>query len=124
MLVAVVADDFGYCQRRSKGILELIESGFVTRTSLLVNAKASEFAASHFLALLFANKSKDVADTVGSHGIGLHLNLTEGKPVSKICHVTSLVNPDGCMLGKFGFREKIARQEVQEEDVSMNCKEN
>lgn len=41
----VTADDFGYCPRRDKGIVEAFLAGTVTSVSLLANGTAAESAA-------------------------------------------------------------------------------
>lgn len=43
--LVVTADDFGYCPRRDKGIVEAFLAGTVTSVSLLVNGTAAESAA-------------------------------------------------------------------------------
>ncbi|XP_040607072.1 carbohydrate deacetylase isoform X3 [Mesocricetus auratus] len=97
--LVVTADDFGYCPRRDKGIVEAFLAGTVTSVSLLVNGTAAESAAE--LAL--------------RHSIptGLHANLTEGRPVGPARHnASSLLSPEGFFLGKMGFREALAAGDV------------
>lgn len=43
--LVVTADDFGYCPRRDKGIVEAFLAGTVTSVSLLANGTAAESAA-------------------------------------------------------------------------------
>lgn len=44
---------------------------------------------------------------------GLHANLSEGRPVGPACHgVSSLLSPEGFFLGKMGFREAVAAEDV------------
>ncbi len=47
-------------------------------------------------------------------GIGLHLNLTEGAPLSPSSAVPSLVDKHGQMLGKFGLRDALQAGRVQD----------
>lgn len=48
---------------------------------------------------------------------GLHLNLTEGIPVSRPAEIRSLLAENGQLLGKFRFREALQRQEVSLQEV-------
>lgn len=106
--LVVTADDFGYDDDRNRGIVECFRDGGVTRASLLVNGYASDKAA-----LLAA--SFDIP-------LGLHLNLTEGIPVSKPAEIRSLLTENGQLLGKFRFREALQRQEVCLQEVKHEIK--
>jgi predicted glycoside hydrolase/deacetylase ChbG (UPF0249 family) len=64
------ADDFGYDPAVSRGILESMNLGIVTSTTMMVNSPHSEDAA------------KKVQGAV--LGIGLHVNLARWPPVSKL----------------------------------------
>ncbi|HEY4108721.1 ChbG/HpnK family deacetylase [Puia sp.] len=68
----VNADDFGISNTVNRAILESIESGLVTSTSMMANMPGFE----------------DAVMLVGEHPllngrIGVHLNLTEGHPLSR-----------------------------------------
>ena len=105
--IKVTADDFGYCGMRNKGILELCKEGIIHSISLLVNATECLAAVSAFHELPFNIKS--------NINVGLHLNLTEGKPVSERSSIPSLLNDAGNFLGKMEVREKLtdlSRDEV------------
>ncbi|XP_057621260.1 carbohydrate deacetylase isoform X3 [Chionomys nivalis] len=105
--LVVTADDFGYCPRRDKGIVEAFLAGTVTSVSLLANGTAAESA----------------AELARRHSIptGLHANLTEGRPVGPARHTaSSLLSSEGFFLGKMGFRKAleagdVALPEVREE---------
>jgi len=102
-LLIVNADDLGYSARRDEGIFEAFKEGCVTSASLLVNAYSSATAASTAVSLKLP--------------LGLHLNLTEGKPVS-LSPKPSLIDPEtGLFLGKHGFREACGAGRVDEEEV-------
>ncbi|XP_049978931.1 carbohydrate deacetylase isoform X3 [Alexandromys fortis] len=97
--LVVTADDFGYCPRRDKGIVEAFLAGTVTSVSLLANGTAAESA----------------AELARRHSIptGLHANLTEGRPVGPARHTTSsLLNSEGFFLGKMGFRKALEAGDV------------
>ena len=86
----ITGDDFEKKKKRNQGILELVDKGILNSVSVLVNGK--------FL-------DKAVIETTAR--VGLHLNLTEGLPVTQQEKVKSLLKEDGLFWGKFGFREKL-----------------
>jgi len=73
----VTADDFGLTRGVNDAIVLAHREGIVTAASLMVNGRAFESA----VALAKANPELDV---------GLHLNLTEGQPISDPADVSSL----------------------------------
>lgn len=80
----VNADDFGLTTGVSRGILEAHHRGIVTSTTLLVNRLVPE----NLLAELKAS----------ALGVGLHLNLTHGAPISPPDEVPSLVDGEGKLI--------------------------
>lgn len=81
----VNADDYNTDGGRNRGILEAARRGIVTSTTVLANAAFSESAL------------QGLHEIFGSR-IGVHLNLTKGRPVCKISY--SLVGRDGCFFSK------------------------
>jgi hopanoid biosynthesis associated protein HpnK len=82
----VNADDFGMAPGVNRAIVESHRTGIVTSTSLLANAAAFDEAA----AAARANPSL---------GVGVHLNLTEGRPLSNPAKLGALVTSSGEFLG-------------------------
>jgi chitin disaccharide deacetylase len=78
----VNADDFGLSRGITDGILRAHHEGIVTSTSLMVNSPASSYA---FERLRLAPRL----------GIGVHLNICEGRPILPAREVPSLVTTDG-----------------------------
>ena len=78
----VNADDFGLTHNVNRGILDAHRDGIVTSATLLANGIAFESA---------------VAASKRFHrlGIGVHLNLTEGRPVAEAYHIPTLVDRGG-----------------------------
>lgn len=89
--VVFVADDLGIGAARNRGVLQAFQHGVVGRASLLANGEAAREA----VALLAAH------GLLGA--VGLHLNLTEGTPLSSL--------PAGSPLfrGKQAFWDAAAR---------------
>ena len=78
----VNADDFGLSRAVNRGILEAHRSGPVTSASLMANLPSAEDAVALWR-------------TAPELGLGVHLNLTAGRPVCPPAEVPSLVRPDG-----------------------------
>jgi len=78
----VTADDLGLTRRVNEAIEKAHRQGIVTTASLMVNGSAFESAVD----MLKQNPGLDA---------GLHLNLTEGAPVSAPAQIPSLANSTG-----------------------------
>ncbi len=70
MRLVINGDDFGYTKGVCDGIVEGFEKGILRSTTALVNGKEIEYAAR-------------LAKEHPNLGVGLHLNLTLGKPLTK-----------------------------------------
>lgn len=91
--VKITADDYGYSVERNEGIECAINNGVVNSVSVLVNGYA--------LRPLTLNTLKEIR-------IGLHLNLTEGKPVTtNLESIGTLLNQDDEFFSKVEFQEKL-----------------
>ena len=102
----VNADDFGLTPRVNEGIVKVMENGIVRSTSVMANMPSSE-------AIISIRNWEDIS-------IGIHLNLTTGKPLSSVDEVPSLVNDYGNFWEHKVFVRKlfnkwINMQEVQKE---------
>ncbi len=82
----VNADDLGWTAGVNRGIVEAHRSGIVTSTSLLANGGA------------FADGVKAASELPGL-GVGVHLNLSDGKPIAPAERVKSLLNESGDFSG-------------------------
>lgn len=99
MKLIVNADDFGYTERVSAGILRAHRDGIVTATTLMTNAPHAGGAA----AFARATPSLDV---------GVHLVVTFNRPSGDVARCRSLVDSDGKF---YRPKELMARQVVPEE---------
>ncbi|MBI4611384.1 MAG: ChbG/HpnK family deacetylase [Candidatus Rokubacteria bacterium] len=101
----VNADDFGLTVGVSRGILEASRHGIVTSTTLLVNLPVSV----ELLAELKATRL----------GVGLHLNLTLGRPLSPASAVPSLVDAEGKFVRD--ARQAAARAKPDEAERELEA---
>jgi predicted glycoside hydrolase/deacetylase ChbG (UPF0249 family) len=85
----VNADDFGLTTQVNQAIIDGHFCGLITSTSLMANGEAFEPAVA-------------LSRQAPRLGVGVHLNLTEGKPVAPASSIPSLVNSQGCFARKPG----------------------
>ena len=76
------ADDFGLTERINDAIVECHRTGIVTSTTLMANGPAFDHAT-------------EQARTEQKLGVGIHLNLSEGTPISDPSQLCPLINERG-----------------------------
>ncbi len=99
----VNADDYGYFECVTNGILKAAAGGIVTATGVLANAP-------HFDEHAAKLRSCDTLD------VGVHLNLTEGLPLTSELRA-ALPRSSGRFPGKFAMAASILRGSVKVSDV-------
>ena len=105
------ADDFGLSEAVNRGVIAAHRDGILTSASLMVTGDAFEHAA----ALARANPSLDV---------GVHLTLTEHRPLTDPATVPSLVDEQGRFLPHaiaFGRRYLNGRIELTEVRTELDA---
>lgn len=105
--LVVNADDFGLSTGVNRGILEAQAGGVVSSVSVLVNAPG------------WTDAARRLRDVGSGLGVGLHLNLTAGAPVSG---GGSLVDP---RTGRFyplrALLVRAATARIDPADVAIEC---
>jgi predicted glycoside hydrolase/deacetylase ChbG (UPF0249 family) len=101
------ADDFGFNREITDGILECHRNGTVNSTTLMVNMTGADYAAG--LVAGFPGLS-----------VGIHLNLTLGRPISPPDRILSLVNKEGWFrdqgdMFRRAFRFQLNAKEIETE---------
>lgn len=101
----VNADDFGLTEGINQAILDGHNNGIITSTTLMVNGMAFDSAVAACLA-------------APSLGVGVHLNLTQGRPVSLPSKVPSIVTSEGSFYpSPGGLAWQILKRRVRLGDV-------
>lgn len=77
--VIINGDDYGYTTEKSEGILKAHKEGILTSTTVMIN-------------YISKTDVDNILKYKKSLGIGLHLNITRGKPVSLPKEVPTLLN--------------------------------
>jgi len=83
------ADDFGYSKEVNMAIAECFKNKTINRTTIMVNMPCAQEAVE-------LSKENNFFDCVG-----LHINLTEGKALSKECAFSNLCDENGFFKGTF-----------------------
>ncbi len=79
------ADDFGLSESVNKAVEQAHSKGVLTSTTLMANMPA-------------AGEAAKIAKRLGGLGVGVHLNLTNGKPLSESGDIGYLLNGDGSFV--------------------------
>lgn len=107
----IVCDDFGLTEGVSRGIIKSIQAGCVTATSAMMCGEES------------AELTARMGGPIAGH-IGLHLQLTDGRPCLPPEQIPSLVGSDGRFprswrnLGQLDSREILAEWQAQYERLT------
>jgi len=117
----VNADDLGYSRERDDGIFEAVSKGIVTSMSLLVNGPSAKSAIAKYMKIKM--KLDEIGEEVPS--LGLHINLTEGRPIASRHIVPSLLRENKNMAsmfrGKFGFEQAVYGKKINLEHVRIEA---
>lgn len=100
----VNADGFGFTFGNNKGILETLEVGIVKSISTNVN----------FPAIKEIHK---IAENYPHVSIGIHLNLTVGRPVSKPANVATLLDKSGEFYPPREFGKRLILGRIKKDDI-------
>jgi len=80
--IIINADDFGLCGGVNKAVLQAHTDGVLTSATIMANMPA-------------ANEAVKMAKQLPTLGVGVHLNLFEGRPISKDTSIDCLLDADG-----------------------------
>ena len=109
--IVLHADDFGLNAAVNAGILRGFTHGLLTSTSLLANAPQAAAALAGWKALALRRTEgmldcplRDGLDDPGRRfDLGIHVNLTQGRPLTAARYPAALLDRDGRFPGIFGL---------------------
>ena len=106
----VTADDFGLTHSINEGILMAVREGIVTNINLIATGDAANEA----ISIIKYDKIPE---------IGVHLALTETRPVTSLRLIASLVDESGAFPGtRIGFLRKLFSGRIDIEHVKIELK--
>jgi len=100
----ITADDYGLCEEVNQGIEECIKAGNVLSTNVMVN-------------MPFWRSAISLKDKYKKISVGIHFNLTQGKPVLEPSKIPSLVDKFGNFLNQRDFRINILLGKIKKQDI-------
>lgn len=103
MKLIINADDFGLTEGVNQAIIDLAAIGTLSSTTVMVN-------------MPFANQAIKLKECP-SFSIGLHFNLTEGKPISNVQKCSSLVDAEGNFYTYSTFIKKLKNGAIKQEHI-------
>jgi len=98
------ADDFGFSEKVNEGIVECFLNGVVTDSSVIMTMPATE----HAISLIKKHKLN----------AGVHLDITEGKPLSKVKNNSIISNGGFCGVAEIILNAslgKLNKQDIKKE---------
>jgi predicted glycoside hydrolase/deacetylase ChbG (UPF0249 family) len=108
-ILIINADDLGMNDETDKAIIESYRAGILTSTSAFVT----------FIDPI--QTLKHIHNEYPNLPIGLHLNLSEGKPVLPASEIPSLVDKDGDFYSKDKIIFKLADMKIEEVRKELNA---
>jgi hopanoid biosynthesis associated protein HpnK len=106
----VNADDFGLTDGVNRAVLEAHQNGIVSSATLLANGSAFDSAV-------------ELSRTVPLLGVGIHLNLSEGRPVANAPRGSSLLNPQGMLyLSPSGLAWRLLVGKISPRDIETELR--
>jgi len=99
------ADDFGWNRATDEAVDRLAQLGTLSSTTVMANMPCAE----------------DVVGLAHDHpqlGIGVHLTLTQGAPVSPRSEVRSLIGDDGDLLPLAALSRRLRRRSIEPGEVT------
>ncbi|MEW6600036.1 MAG: ChbG/HpnK family deacetylase [Nitrospirota bacterium] len=105
--VIINADDFGITSGVNRAIFELVDAGVLTSTSVMSNMPDFE----------------EILNLKNRIGIGMHFNLTVGRPVTEPQKVRSLINEEGNFPGLSQLIQRIKQRRIspQETEIELDA---
>lgn len=100
--IVINADDFGLTEAVTLGIIKGHSEGIISSTSLMVN-------------MPYAKQAADLAKEYPLLGVGVHLNVTKGRPISDYKKIRSIVTDEGLFYSSKDYMNNNV--EIVEEEL-------
>lgn len=107
--IIVTADDYGMCNEVDKAIDEGIKNGIITTTNVMLNMDTFENA-------------KTLRERFPNLTVGIHFNVTTGKPLSNPKDIKTLVDSNGNFYAIDVFRKKFSKGLISAKDLEIELK--
>ena len=105
----ITADDYGMCDSVDKAIDAGIENGFITTTNVMLNMET-------------LHNAKNLRERYPHISIGIHWNVTTGKPISDPKEIPTLVDENGVFWTIKNFKKKYSKGLISPTDLEKELK--
>ena len=102
--IIITADDFGMCNEVNEAIIHGMEFGLISSTNVMVNMSAAEAA-------------KSLRERFPDASVGIHWNVTTGKPVCRPDQIKSLVDSEGNFFSINEFKKRYYGRKIRKGDL-------
>lgn len=102
--IIITADDYGMCDDVDQAIDAGIENGFITTTNVILNMGSLCSAAT-------------LRQRYPHISIGVHWNVTSGKPICNISDIPSLVDAHGNFWSLKEFKRRYSKRKIAPEEL-------
>lgn len=102
--IIVTADDYGMCDIVDKAIDKGIENGFITTTNVMLNMES-------------LSNAKTLRERYPHISIGIHWNVTTGKPLCNPKDIPTLVDENGEFWSIREFKKRYSKKLIKEKDL-------
>jgi predicted glycoside hydrolase/deacetylase ChbG (UPF0249 family) len=100
------SDDFGLNSSITDAIIDSHINGIMTSTTIMSNMEGTTYA---------IQKAKEISTL----GVGIHFNLTEGKPISELHKIPLLLNSNGEFLSNINQRRNLYFGNEKQKQVEL-----
>ena len=100
----VTADDYGMCDVVDKAIDAGIENGIITTTNVMLNMET-------------LHNAKDLRERYPHISVGVHWNVTTGKPISDPKEIPTLVDKNGVFWSIGNFKKRYSKGLISPTDL-------
>lgn len=103
MYLIINADDFGLTRSINDAVYELAMLGSISSTTVMTN-------------MPFAQEIVRLK-VMDNFGVGLHFNLTQGRPISCVDEIDSLIDNEGFFYNVSVFKNRIKKGKIKPEHI-------
>lgn len=104
----ITADDYGLCPEVDEAIEKLALGGYISTTNVLMNF-GTDF-------------SKSPLRGLENFSLGLHWNVTTGRPLCDPTEVPTLVDSEGRFYSLSEFRRRCRRRKINKQDLAKELR--
>jgi predicted glycoside hydrolase/deacetylase ChbG (UPF0249 family) len=107
--ILITADDYGMCQPVDTAIDECIAAGLVTTTNVILNMET-------------LNNAKTLKTRFPHISVGIHWNVTTGKPLLETEQISTLVDENGNFFTLSEFKKRMSKGDIKKNHLKAELR--